>query len=388
MGRLPPACHRGGAVTAYVVRRLLQLIPLFVVVSTLLFVASRLAPGDPVSPSTGRSRASAVRSSRRLSTSSASISRSLSNTAAGYPMSSARSRRVVGEPPRRDRAPLEEAPRRCRTWRARRSCSRARRHPARHALGSQTRLPARPARRRLRRGRHRWRPSFCSASCWRCSSRSSCAGCPRPARPFLEDPIANLQYLVLPATTLAVALAAPVTRFVRSSMLDVLQEPYIQTGRALGLSENAAIYRHALRNAIPAAITVIGLQLGTLLGGAVVVEWVFGLARARAAADQCDHRPRLRRRAGGGPPHRRALRPRQRGRRRHARLARPENRSPMTGLQEPVTADEPRVAGGRPRGLAARARLRRRAHDTPGSLTRRIACVSSASSCSWRRSPP
>ena len=94
--------------------------------------------------------------------------------------------------------------------------------------------------------------------------------------PFLEDPIANLQYLALPATTLAVALAAPVTRFVRSSMLDVLQEPYIQTGRALGLSENAVIYRHALRNAIPAAITVIGLQLGTLLGGAVMIEWVFG----------------------------------------------------------------------------------------------------------------
>ena len=58
-------------------------------------------------------------------------------------------------------------------------------------------------------------------------------------------------------------------------MLDVLQEPYIQTARAMGVPERSVVYRHALGNAILPAITVMGLQLGTLMGGAVIVEWVF-----------------------------------------------------------------------------------------------------------------
>jgi peptide/nickel transport system permease protein len=92
---------------------------------------------------------------------------------------------------------------------------------------------------------------------------------------FTDSPLESLRYAVLPALTLAVGLTAPVTRFVRSSMLDVLEEPYIRTARAMGVPERRVVYRHALRNAILPAITVIGLQFGTLMGGAIVIEWVF-----------------------------------------------------------------------------------------------------------------
>ncbi len=81
--------------------------------------------------------------------------------------------------------------------------------------------------------------------------------------------------LVLPALTLGTALAAVLSRMVRSALLEVLGEDYVRTARAKGLSERTVILHHALRNASLPVITVLGLQLGTLLGGAVITEMVF-----------------------------------------------------------------------------------------------------------------
>jgi len=81
--------------------------------------------------------------------------------------------------------------------------------------------------------------------------------------------------LVLPAVTLGTALAAILARMVRASVLEVLGEDYIRTARAKGLSEPAVLWRHALRNAWLPVLTLIGMQLGGLLGGAVITETVF-----------------------------------------------------------------------------------------------------------------
>ena len=81
--------------------------------------------------------------------------------------------------------------------------------------------------------------------------------------------------LVLPAITLGTALAAVLSRMVRSTLLEVLNEDYIRTARAKGLSESSVVLKHGLRNALLPVITLLGLQLGVLLGGAVITETVF-----------------------------------------------------------------------------------------------------------------
>jgi len=81
--------------------------------------------------------------------------------------------------------------------------------------------------------------------------------------------------LVLPAITMGSALAAILTRMVRTSMLEELSQDYVRTARAKGLSERAVVYRHALRNAMIPVITVLGLQFGALLAGAIVTEKIF-----------------------------------------------------------------------------------------------------------------
>ncbi|MGD8274948.1 MAG: ABC transporter permease [Thiohalocapsa sp.] len=81
--------------------------------------------------------------------------------------------------------------------------------------------------------------------------------------------------IVLPAITLGTALAAVLARMVRASLLEVLNEDYVRTARAKGLGETAVLWRHALRNAWLPVLTVIGLQLGGLLAGAVITETVF-----------------------------------------------------------------------------------------------------------------
>jgi len=85
----------------------------------------------------------------------------------------------------------------------------------------------------------------------------------------------GIENLVMPAVTLGAPLMALVTRLVRSGMLDILGEDYIRTARAKGLPRPAVVYRHALRNMLIPLVTVIGLQLGALLGGAVITETIF-----------------------------------------------------------------------------------------------------------------
>lgn len=84
-----------------------------------------------------------------------------------------------------------------------------------------------------------------------------------------------LKHLILPASALAMYSMAIITRMTRSSMLETLQQDYIRTARAKGISEVKVVYKHALRNGLIPIITVIGLQLGSLLGGAVLTETVF-----------------------------------------------------------------------------------------------------------------
>ncbi|MGB9106360.1 MAG: ABC transporter permease [Terriglobales bacterium] len=85
----------------------------------------------------------------------------------------------------------------------------------------------------------------------------------------------TVAHLVLPAITMGGALAAILTRMVRTSMLEELGQDYIRTARAKGLPERTVVYRHALRNAMIPVLTVIGLQFGALLAGAIVTETIF-----------------------------------------------------------------------------------------------------------------
>jgi peptide/nickel transport system permease protein len=89
---------------------------------------------------------------------------------------------------------------------------------------------------------------------------------------FLKD---ILHHLVLPATTLGIILIGPYSRISRTSMLEVIGSDYIRTARAKGLPKRRVIFKHALRNAILPILTMVGLQLGRLLAGAVLVETVF-----------------------------------------------------------------------------------------------------------------
>jgi ABC-type dipeptide/oligopeptide/nickel transport system permease component len=85
----------------------------------------------------------------------------------------------------------------------------------------------------------------------------------------------SLTHFVLPAITMGGALAAILTRMIRTSMLEELSQDYVRTARAKGLSETEVVYRHALRNAMLPVLTVVGLQFGALLAGAIVTETIF-----------------------------------------------------------------------------------------------------------------
>ena len=93
--------------------------------------------------------------------------------------------------------------------------------------------------------------------------------------PFLEDPWANLQRLLMPAVVLGTALAAVLMRQTRNSMIEVLSADYIRTAYAKGLRTAVVVFRHAIRNGLIPVITIFGLQLGALIGGAVVTEQIF-----------------------------------------------------------------------------------------------------------------
>jgi peptide/nickel transport system permease protein len=95
--------------------------------------------------------------------------------------------------------------------------------------------------------------------------------------PLYVDPVANLKQLIWPAMAVGYRYCAVVARMIRSSLLEVLNEDYIRTARAKGVFEKLVISRHALRNALLPAITVIGLEFTFLIGGLVVTEQVFNL---------------------------------------------------------------------------------------------------------------
>lgn len=93
----------------------------------------------------------------------------------------------------------------------------------------------------------------------------------------MDDPVAGLRHLLLPAIALGSTFAAVLTRMIRSSLLEVLGADYIRTARAKGQVEQRVLVHHALRNALIPAVTIIGVQVGFLLSGALIIEQVFSL---------------------------------------------------------------------------------------------------------------
>ena len=93
--------------------------------------------------------------------------------------------------------------------------------------------------------------------------------------PLAQDPVQHLKLLTLPAIAIAKGLAAILFRMTRASMLDALANDYVRTARAKGLAPGRVLFVHVLRNAMNPVVTVLGLQMGTLLGGTVLVEYVF-----------------------------------------------------------------------------------------------------------------
>ena len=95
--------------------------------------------------------------------------------------------------------------------------------------------------------------------------------------PFAQDPLGNMSQLIWPALAVGYRYAAVVARMVRSSIIEVMREDYIRTARAKGVFERLVVGRHAMRNALLPAVTIIGLEFAFLIGGLVVTEQVFNL---------------------------------------------------------------------------------------------------------------
>jgi peptide/nickel transport system permease protein len=93
----------------------------------------------------------------------------------------------------------------------------------------------------------------------------------------MKDPLLNLKQMILPSFTLGVTLAAVIARITRGAMLDALYQDFVRTARAKGLRERHVVMRHALTNAMIPVVTVVGLQIAGLLGGAVIIETIFAL---------------------------------------------------------------------------------------------------------------
>ena len=94
---------------------------------------------------------------------------------------------------------------------------------------------------------------------------------------FSEDPWGNLKQMLVPAAVLGAALSAVTMRMTRTMMLEVLRQDYIRTAMAKGLPERLVVVRHALRNAMIPVVTLIGLQAPLVIGGAVIIEQIFGI---------------------------------------------------------------------------------------------------------------
>ncbi len=95
--------------------------------------------------------------------------------------------------------------------------------------------------------------------------------------PFASDPLGNLRYMILPVLTLATGEAAYILRTTRAAVTAVMDRPFVTFLRAKGISRNRIVFGHALRNAGPSIVTVVGIQVGVLLGGAIIVETMFAL---------------------------------------------------------------------------------------------------------------
>lgn len=95
--------------------------------------------------------------------------------------------------------------------------------------------------------------------------------------PFFHDPVANLKQFIVPAVILGMSMSGETMRMLRTMMLEVLRQDYIRTAWAKGLKEQTVIIRHALKNALIPVVTIVGMQLPLLLGGAVITETIFGL---------------------------------------------------------------------------------------------------------------
>ncbi len=95
--------------------------------------------------------------------------------------------------------------------------------------------------------------------------------------PFFEDPLQNISQLLAPSIVLSLALSAGIMRMTRTMMLEVMREDYIRTAKAKGLSGSVVVIRHALKNAMIPVLTILGLQLAFLLGGTIIMEYIFVL---------------------------------------------------------------------------------------------------------------
>lgn len=93
--------------------------------------------------------------------------------------------------------------------------------------------------------------------------------------PFSVDPVAHITLLLMPSAAIAVGFSAVIIRMTRSTVLDVMEQDWVRTARAKGLKERYVIRKHVIRNALGPVLTVTGLQMGTMLGGTVLVEYIF-----------------------------------------------------------------------------------------------------------------
>ena len=94
---------------------------------------------------------------------------------------------------------------------------------------------------------------------------------------FAADPIGSIKHMILPSITLGLAIGAVLARFLQSALIEVYQEDFIRTANAKGLSQQETLFRHVLKNAMIPVVTVLGLQFGTIMGGAVITEAVFNI---------------------------------------------------------------------------------------------------------------
>ena len=263
----------------FVVRRVATSILLLVATSALVFFVLRLLPGDPVITSLGASpgvspaddRPAPSRGRPRPADHHAVPELALGGAAR-------RSRQVVLQPvPRlvadQDEAPADvraDVPRRAAVGHLRRSRARSGRPVIRAASstpGLDALLDRVPVAARVHRGHL---PDLLPLG----------PGRPAPARgyvPFVDDPLDNLKHFVLPALTLALAGAPLLYRFLRASLLEQMNEAYVRTARGKGLTERPVVLRHAFRNSLGPSLTMLGLIVGYTLGGAVIIEYVFGI---------------------------------------------------------------------------------------------------------------